>query len=426
MIKFIHAADIHLDSPMTGLERYEGAPVEQMRSATRRAFDNLIKLAIEQEVDFVLLAGDIFDGDWKDYNTGLYFNKCMAQLKDEGIRVFVIAGNHDADSQLSKKLPSLSNVKYFSTNKPEKIVIEELQVAIYGQGFANRAVTENIASNYPQGESHLFNIGMLHTCLDGKPGHKQYAPCAVDDLRSKGYQYWALGHVHKREVISESPWVIFSGNTQGRHIRETGAKGCTLVSIENNQIQAVKHQDLDVLRWCRCEVDVSGCETTDAIYQKVRNTLQDAIDTSENRPVAARLILTGSSPVHSELHAQKERWVQEYRSLANEFGGNGIWLEKVEIETQTHTSIQDLLAGDDALSGLLRSIKNIELDDNEIAEYSGEFSALLKKLPHELTTGDTNYNPTDPKIIKMALEDVKEILLTRLLSGAKAAREEAQ
>src|SRR5690554_5608822 len=203
--RFIHAADIHLDSALHGLERYEGAPVEEIRSATRRAFDNLVELAIDEQVAFVLLAGDLYDGDWKDYNTGLYFSERMGRLREAGIRVFMIAGNHDAASQITKHLRLPDNVKAFSTHSPETAFVEELSVAIHGQGFVSRAVTDDLSQAYPPGDAQLFNIGLLHTCLDGKPGHEPYAPCTVSGLRSKGYQYWALGHVHKREEVSREP-----------------------------------------------------------------------------------------------------------------------------------------------------------------------------------------------------------------------------
>ncbi|WP_419619235.1 metallophosphoesterase family protein, partial [Thiolapillus sp.] len=154
-MKFIHAADIHLDSALHGLERYEGAPVDEIRSATRRAFDNLIELAIEEEVAFILLAGDLYDGDWKDYNTGLYFMQHMARLCDAGIRVFIVAGNHDAASQITKHLRLPDNVTLFSTKHPETVVLEDLNVAIIGQGFATRAVTDDLSQAYPQGDPQL-------------------------------------------------------------------------------------------------------------------------------------------------------------------------------------------------------------------------------------------------------------------------------
>ena len=415
-MKFIHAADIHLDSALHGLERYEGAPVEEIRSATRRAFDNLIELAIDEEVAFVLLAGDLYDGDWKDYNTGLYFVERMGRLREAGIRVFIVAGNHDAASQITKHLRLPDNVTLFSTRKPEKVVLDDLGVSICGQGFATRAVTDDISQDYPQGDPQLFNIGLLHTCLDGKPGHEPYAPCTVDGLRSKGYQYWALGHVHKREEVSEDPWIVFPGNIQGRHIREVGPKGCTLVTVEGGEIVEVAHRDLDVMRWSICELDVSATETADDVYEQVRGCLQSALDTAEGRPVAVRLVLHGACSAHLKLHADRERWIQEYRALATGLGGAGIWLEKVSIKTKPDISTGEVLERDDALSGLLRAIHDMELDSSVLDELADEMSVLRQKLPAELLAAEDPFDPTNPEFLKEALKDIKELLVNRLLS----------
>jgi len=205
MVKFIHAADIHLDSPLKGLEAHEDAPVEEIRSAARRAFDNMIDLAIEEKVDFVLIAGDLYDGDWKDYNTGLFFAGRMGRLSGAGIRVFIVSGNHDAASQITRAMPLPENVTLLSTKTPQSVKLDDLGVIIHGQGYSVRAVTDNLASGYPQYDPGYFNIGMLHTSLTGRQGHEDYAPCSTDELKSKGYDYWALGHVHKREIVDKDP-----------------------------------------------------------------------------------------------------------------------------------------------------------------------------------------------------------------------------
>ncbi|HEX6862914.1 MAG TPA: DNA repair exonuclease, partial [Thermoanaerobaculia bacterium] len=191
MFKFLHAADVHLDSPLKGLERYEGAPADEIRGATRRAFDNLVDLAIEEEAAFLLLAGDLYDGDWKDYNTGLFFVSRMRRLEEAGIPVFLISGNHDAASQITRVLRPPGNVKVLATKRPETILLDGLEVAIHGQGFASQSVSEDLAAAYPDAVPQLFNVGLLHTSLDGRPGHASYAPCTLPGLRSKGYQYWA-------------------------------------------------------------------------------------------------------------------------------------------------------------------------------------------------------------------------------------------
>jgi len=416
MFKYIHSADIHLDSSLHGLDRYEGAPVDEIRSATRRAFDNLIDLAIDEEVAFVLLAGDLYDGDWKDYSTGLFFVERMNRLGKEGIKVFIVAGNHDAASQITRHLRLPDNVTLFATKKPQQVLLADLNVAIYGQGFATRAVTEDLSQAYPQGDSQLFNIGLLHTCLDGKTGHEPYAPCTVDGLRGKGYQYWALGHVHHREEVSRDPWIVFPGNIQGRHIREVGAKGCTLVTVDSGEVSEVEHRDLDVLRWMLCELDMTGSETVDDIYESVREALQQAQDAAAGRPVAVRLILRGSCAAHSKLHLEWEHWIQEYRALATSVGGAGIWLEKVSIKTSPSVSASDRHSADDALGDLLGAIQDMQLDDTALDTLASELADLRRKLPPEMLGGDDPYDPAAPEQLKDSLEDIKALLVNRLLS----------
>ena len=417
-MKFLHAADIHLDSALHGLQRYEGAPVEAIRGATRRAFDRLIDLAITERVAFVLLAGDLFDGDWKDYNSGLYFVGCMRRLQQAGIRVFIVAGNHDAASQISRNLRLPDNVLQFSTSKPQQVVLDDLDIAIVGQGFATRAVTEDLSAAYPRADPQLFTIGLLHTCMDGKLGHDPYAPCSVDGLRGKGYDYWALGHVHRRTVVSEQPWIVFPGNTQGRHIRETGAKGCTLVTVDNAQVSAVEHRELDVLRWAVCELDIAAEADVDQLTVRVRQALQASLDDAGGRPLALRLQLQGAGDAHAELQARQAYWEQEFRALANGLSsagsGAGLWLEKVRFRTRARLTAQDAPARDDAIGGLSRTIDALELDDAGLASLADELTPLVNKLPAELANDSEPYRPADSEQLRATLDEVKALLLTRL------------
>ncbi len=185
MFKFIHAADVHLDSPLRGLSRYESAPAESIRGACRRAFENLVDLAIEEKVAFVLLAGDLYDGDWKDYSTGIFLSRQVGRLGQHNISVFSVAGNHDAANKITKALDSPANMKIFSHRKVETLTPDDLPVSIHGRSFGARHIDENLVSSFPVGDKNEFNIGLLHTSLDGREGHAVYAPCSVDDLRSK-------------------------------------------------------------------------------------------------------------------------------------------------------------------------------------------------------------------------------------------------
>lgn len=414
-MKFIHTADVHLDSPLRGLERYEGAPVEEIRGASRRAFENLIQLAIDEEVAFVLLAGDLFDGDWRDYNTGLFFIGQIARLGEAGIKAFVVAGNHDAASQMTRTLRPPENLHMFSTRQPESVVLEEHGVAIHGQGFATRAVSEDLTARYPLADPAYFNIGLLHTALDGRPGHEAYAPCTLDGLRSRGYQYWALGHVHRRELVAEDPWVVFPGNLQGRHARETGPKGCSLVSVDAGQVVSVEHRALDVVRWTVCDLDLSDAQSLDEVYDRIGPALSDAMSAAEGRLVAVRLRLHGACILDTQLRAERERLTNECRSLAETIGVGAIWVEKLVLETAPAASEESALARDDAFGGLLRSIRDLELDADRLSRLAGDFADLNAKLPVALRSGPDAVNPSDPDYIRRCLDDVKALLLERLL-----------
>src|SRR6185503_917708 len=186
VMKFVHAADLHLDSPLRGLARYEGAPVDEVRGATRRAFQNLIELCLDEGAAFLLIAGDIYDGDWKDYCTGLFFLNQLARLRAADIDVVLIRGNHDAQSQITKHLRFPENVHELAVNAPSSFDLPLHGVRVHGQGFRTRAVTDDLAAGYPDATRGLFNIGLLHTAVGGRPGHENYAPCRLPTLLAKG------------------------------------------------------------------------------------------------------------------------------------------------------------------------------------------------------------------------------------------------
>ena len=417
MFTFLHAADIHLDSPLRGLEAYADAPVEQLRQATRRAFDNLIDLAIEERVAFVLLAGDLYDGEWKDYNTGLFFIDRLSRLRKEKIRVFLISGNHDAASQITKGLRLPDNVHLFSTKQPETVILEELGVAVHGQGYHTRAVAENLARNYPQALSHYLNIGLLHTSLTGRQGHEPYAPCALDDLKARGYDYWALGHVHQREEVGQSPWIVFPGNIQGRHIQETGGKGATLVRVEEGRIAAVEHRDLDVLRWSLCRVDLTPCATVDLAIDAVRQAMEAEQANGEGRPLAIRLQLVGETPLHAELHRDSATLTEEFRALAAGLGE--MWLEKVAFATRRPVALSESLGEETPLGDLIRAIERLDFQSKTLLELVPEIGVLQSKLPPELLH-ESGVVATSPEWTSSLGEEVKEMLIARLLGQGES------
>ena len=415
---FLHAADIHLDSPLRGLERYEGAPVNEIREATRRAFENLVDLAIEREVAFVVLAGDLYDGDWKDYRTGLFFTTQMSRLRQSGISTYVLAGNHDAQSQLTKHLKPPDNVHVFSTEAPQTFVSEAAGVALHGQGYPTRAVTEDLSVAYPAPVRGLLNIGVLHTSVDGREDHEPYAPCSLAGLRTHGYQYWALGHVHVREVLSTDPWVVFPGNLQGRHARETGPKGATLVSYKGDEIQSVEAIPLDVLRWVVIEIDAAEAQRPDAVVDLVRGALERARDEADGRLLAARVVVQGATKAHAALVREAERWTSQIRAAATDLGD--VWIERVRLRTHTVLDLGRLRERDDAVGALVRALDGLDQDPAAAVAYGTELDDLRQKLPGHLVVAPEVPPAGDAVALRHALEDAKEILLSRLVEGNDA------
>ncbi|MEA2060258.1 MAG: DNA repair exonuclease [Thermodesulfobacteriota bacterium] len=412
MLKFLHAADIHLDSPLKGLEAYEDAPVDEIRGATRKAFDNLISLAIEEKVAFVLIAGDLFDGDWKDYNSGIFFANRMGKLAREGIKVFIVSGNHDAACPITKTMALPDNVTLFSRGKPQSVTLETQGVIIHGRSYPSRTVTDNLASSFPEHTPGFLNIGLLHTSLTGHAGHETYAPCTLDDLNSKGYDYWALGHVHQKKIISETPWIVFPGNIQGRHIRETGPKGAVLVHVKNDTIHRVEHRELDVLRWAICQADVSGCTTQDMIHDQIRTSMEEEHQRALGKPMAIRLELEGSCICHNDLHSRFEHWIEAFHTIAAGLGQT--WLEKVKISTRRKTGTTHVSGENLPFSDIVKAVENLNLNQGTLTEMDPDIASLKGKLTSELIQDNPVFSG-NPEVLTELKDSVRELLISRLM-----------
>jgi DNA repair exonuclease SbcCD nuclease subunit len=407
MLTFIHAADIHLDSPLQGLLYYEGAPpIEEIRGATRQALDNLVNFALAEKVNFLLIAGDLYDGDWKDFNTGLYFAKQMRNLGEAGIHVAVVRGNHDAANTMTKTLVMPENVRIFGSRKPETWELEDLGIAIHGQSYASRDVYENLGIHYPDPVPDLLNIGILHCLISGTEGHLAYAPCTLDELAAKGYDYWALGHVHKFGVLRKQPHIVYAGCTQGRHIREHGAKGCVLVEAEDGDIRT-EFVPLDVLRWIEVEADVSDAQNIEQAAVAFGKELNHAMSDLEGLNACVRAALTGRCPGHGRLSSDPEALAANIRAVASEVSHGKAWIEKVQLKTGPVIDFGGLAASDTPQGELLRYLK-------ELAESSQAFEQLgldMTGLKSKLSGSGVEIQEEDAG--KM-LSDVRDILLTML------------
>lgn len=329
---FLHTADLHLGSPMLGLSSDDPELAKRVAAASREAFEDLVSEAIEREVRFVVVSGDVYDGDWRDTTIAHFFNRQMGRLDRAGIPAFLAKGNHDAESVITGSITLPDSVKTFPSRKPSTLRLPDLKVAIHGQSFADRSVKENLALNYPAAEPGWFNLGVLHTSCDGRVGHADYAPCELAHLLQRGYQYWALGHIHAYEVLHPDPPIIFPGNLQGRHVGECGPKGAVLVQVCDGEVQSHSRLVVSRIRWARIEADLEGASTAAEAFRRIEQAILEEVNAARSVPVVFRMILRGRTPLNRWLRAERQRVTDEVLAAAAH-ATDLIWLEELQVAT---------------------------------------------------------------------------------------------
>jgi DNA repair exonuclease SbcCD nuclease subunit len=336
---------------------------------------------IASEAKFLIIAGDVFDGDWKDVGTGLFFVRAIGALHRAGIPVYIVKGNHDAESVMSRDLPYPDTVHVFPSNKAATLQLDAQRVALHGRSFPHR-LTNDFVQTYPARRDDWLNIGVLHTSLDGRPGHAGYAPCSVDDLKRFGYDYWALGHIHAAEIVSRDPWIVFPGNLQGRSVRETGAKGAMRVTVEDGRIVEVTPLVLDGARWAHLDIDVSGIDNEADVVARIDAALIAAHGEAETRPLAARVTLRGTTSLHNRLIARRETLQDDLRA-----GGFRIaddcWIEQLKIKTTAPQHAAVMVPDADALD-IDEMLRETATDPDFAATLERLIKEIEDKLPKDL------------------------------------------
>lgn len=415
LFRFVHAADIHLDSPLRGLSGQEGDNAKRIRKATREAFENLVTLSLEENADFMILSGDLYDGDWKDYQTGLFFIAQMGRMASKNIPVFLVHGNHDAASQMTRSLILPPNMKVFSQKRAETFTLPDCSVALHGMSFRQRDVTENLLPGFPDPLADMFNIGVLHTGLGGLGGHANYAPCSLDELIAKGYDYWALGHVHQRQIINRNPHIVFPGNLQGRHIRETGAKGAFIVTVADGSVTDLDLLPVDVVRWEVINVSVDQDDLLAEVTNKIRDAILRASLALDGRLLACRIVLTGSTNLHFQIESSREVLLAESRSAALSLGPSVAWVERILIQTEPLESGSDEKK-ESSLMDLLKIMEKANEDPELIKMMESEIGELVRSLPFDLRIDneDPALKAAIAKEYSHFLPPVRDFLLSNL------------
>jgi predicted phosphodiesterase len=414
--RFLHCADLHLDSPLRGLAADPDAPADRIRRATRDALVNLVELALAERVALVLIAGDLYDGDWPDWRTGQFLIRQIERLTRAGIHVVAIRGNHDAESVITRRLSWPDGAKLLRADRAETVTFPDLETAVHGRSFATRDVLENLVPGYPAPLPGLLNIGMLHTAAEGRAGHSRYAPCDLRELVHFGYAYWALGHVHAREELWRDPWIVFPGNIQGRDIGETGDKGATLVSVEDGHITTVEHRSLDVVRWIKLDIDVTGATDEEAAFARARSAFSESLLTTDGKLLAARVTLRGACPAHAALSLSLTDTREKLRGEAMSCGGDRIWLEHLVLAT---TPVIDQVALRERVDMVGLLVREIETADADwvAAELQAWVKPLLEKGAHlraALTEDHPAVQAAEGQVSGEWMERAKQMLLARL------------
>lgn len=417
-MKFLHAADVHLDSPMRGLEDYPDAPVDRLRLATRRALENVVQLCLDEQVDFLLIAGDLFDTACRDFRSALAAAGQLQPLNRAGIPVYLILGNHDSRDEMARQVPWPANVTLFSHLAPQTVHHPTLPVAIHGMSYPRREVTENLVPAYPQPVPGHFNIGLLHTNASGTEDHDSYAPCSVEELALKGYQYWALGHVHEKGILHQSPHVVYSGTTQGRHIKEVGSKGCYVVTVEQNDVTALEFRETDVMRWYREIVELNPDDNEDTLLDHTRQTLRRVARSADGRLAAVRLIYQGRTTLHQPLARDlfRQEMITRIRALAGETGDD-VWIERVKFSTQSPLDREAMRRRQDLVGELLRDLAAIAADPDRLIELASLLKPLEAKAGADLAPRDERIDVVkldDPGRLAGWLRDAEDLLLSHL------------
>lgn len=384
-VRFIHCADLHIDTPFKGISEVHPDLQEVLYQSTFQSFNNIVNLAIEEKVDCVVIAGDIYDSEDKSVPAQLKFRNGLNRLSDAGIFTYIAYGNHDPLSGWSATLKWPPHVFVFPGDKVEHYPLEkngETIALVYGISFAKRDVTDNLALKFPRAEKNLPTIGVLHTNIGSSTGHANYAPCSVEDLSKTGIDYWALGHVHRHSILSSSnPAVVYSGCTQGTNPSEVGFKGCCLVTLESTGKPNVCFIATDTVRYSVDSLDVSNCQNFDDAIDAITGKCQAISEQSSGRHSIIRLVLTGRTYLHRDL--QKGNSISGIaEDVRGQFSGSDpwIWLEKLMLGTAGSYDIDQLRQGNNLIADIISIFDELEnVDSQSRQELLETFQPLFSK-----------------------------------------------
>jgi len=412
--RFLHTADVHLDSPLATLALRESALAEMIGGATRKAFVAIIDLCLAEEVDALLIAGDLYDGEQTSMKTARFLADQLRRLDQAGVETFIIRGNHDAESRITRELTLPESVKVFA-GRAEALTLSRngLDVAVHGVSFAQKHAPESLLPKFRPPIRGSVNIGMLHTSLGGSPAHDRYAPCALSELHGTDFDYWALGHVHRRSVDIGKATIVMPGNPQGRDINEAGPKSATLVTIGDDRKITVDERLTSVAEFQRVAVDFSGVEEWREALARIERALLAARTGAPSEHLVARLALAGPTALAWRLRSDADKLDADARAIAAEIGRT--WIDKVELDCAAPRAPAGAASGDPVAE--LHALMETEVSQSKAFQDSlrGIADELSRNLPFGSRDGVLGRDAEEfARILRAIAREGAEDVLARL------------
>jgi len=419
-VKFIHAADLHLDTPFKGLATWNADLAKRLRNATFESYRRIIDLCLKHRVDFLLISGDIFDSEIQSLAAQLGFVSGLKRLSENGIATYLICGNHDPLDSWMEGLQMPGHVFRFGSGEIETYGFSKdghLLADIQGISYAVQEVNENLSKRYTISKNRApVSIALLHGSVGATGPHKNYAPFTLEDVEHKGFDYWALGHIHKRQVVhAANPAIAYPGNPQGRDFGETGPKGCLLVEIEENRPPGIKFLETQSIRFEEVLLDLSGEERIDRIPLLINDAITQIDGYNEQSSYIVRVLVRGRTTLHALLNRPGEM-----EQITEQFNEGQIHqtrftlIDRIEIRTRPDIDLDKIRKGADFTAEILKFLEGYGEDEAKL-------SALIDSVDEDFVSPNAKreLDPLSDGEKKEILERAKWLLLDHLLIDTK-------
>lgn len=413
---FIHAADLHLDSPFASMAKENPDIASEMRDAAFTAFENIIRLCIEKKADFLLIAGDVYDGEDRSLRAQVRFREGLKRLSDAGINTYVVHGNHDPLNSWSASLDWPEGVRIFR-DRHEICHAERngsILAVIQGISYPNRDEHRNLSLMFKRTESSAFHIGLLHANAGNNTGYAPYAPCSPADLKGAGMDYWALGHVHEKKVLNDyAPVILYPGNTQGRSVRETGKRGCFFIRVDEQHNIEKEFFPVHAVEWRVEEIPGGNFTSEQDIIKCLEQKCAEISENDLSVPTVVRFILTGRG--HLSNYLMNPVITEDLLEITREAGiscSPYVWVEQIRSQVQPEFNFKAISRQEDFPGELYRYFKGML--------NGAEFDRFIKEELSDLFDNSRAVkmiSPPEKKRMEALLEKAGNICLEGLLKG---------